>query len=71
MVNELMAIAPVYPTINGDEGISMREYFAAAALQGMVCNQGWGHDTGFISKKAAAFADALINELNKKDEDKI
>lgn len=71
MVNELMAIAPVYPTINGDEGISMREYFAAAALNGILANTHCSTEPKYFAKKAVEAADALINELNQKDEDKI
>ena len=67
MVNELMAISPVYPTINGDEGISMREYFAAAALQGIISNGGYSNEKR-AAELAVDFADALINELNKQDD---
>lgn len=56
-------------------GLTKREYFAALAMQGMLASltggrsNGWAPDkTQIVSycKEAVQFADALIEELNKK-----
>jgi len=56
---------------NIDTGMSIRDYFAAAALNGMLANTHCSTEPKYFAKKAVEAADALINELNQKDEDKI
>ena len=69
MTNNYLADYPAFPTTQdvGDVGLSKREYFAAAALQGVISTDNYGS-----IKQAACFAvefaDALINELNKQDD---
>lgn len=72
MTNNYFADYPAFPTTQdvGDVGLSKREYFAAAALQGIISNGGYANEKR-AAELAVDFADALINELNKKDEDKI
>lgn len=48
-------------------GISVRDYFASVAIQGL-CSEGlkfYGETPEKISKRAVDIADALIAELNK------
>ena len=51
-------------------GITLREYFAAIALQGLVSHYGYGEapatNTGEIAHWAVKLADSLIQELNQK-----
>jgi len=56
---------------NIDTGMSIRDYFAAAALNGMLSHPHRGTDPKYVAISAVQYADALINELNKQDEDKI
>ena len=62
-----------FPIIDGDGyfeehrmGLTKREYFAAAALQGMLSNpevyRDW--ESGSFAEKAVFHADKLIKELN-------
>ncbi len=44
-------------------GLTIRQQFAMAAMQGLLCNDG-NHKT--LAEEAARCADALIEELNKK-----
>lgn len=53
---------------NIDTGMSIRDYFAAAALNGMLANTHCSTEPKYFAKKAVEAADALINELNTKDE---
>ncbi len=47
-------------------GMSLREYFAAAAVQGLSANHQCYHlEVPVIAKLAVQQADALITELNK------
>ena len=45
-------------------GMSLRDYFAARAMQGMLVDaSNWGADTlGIIAKYAYAMADAMLKE---------
>ena len=43
-------------------GLTKREYFAALAMQSMVCNY---VDNSKMAKEALACADALLEELSK------
>jgi hypothetical protein len=48
------------------DGLTKREYFAAAALQGLLAYPNNGEsDTETLAKCAVVFADQLIIELNK------
>jgi hypothetical protein len=54
---------PVYP------GLTKREFFAAMAMQGYLASYAGLSSSPFvehIASKATQFADALIEELNKK-----
>lgn len=49
-------------------GLTIRQYFAARAMQGILANchiGGNGYDSGYISNLAITHGDALIEELNK------
>ena len=50
-----------------DTGLSKREYFAALAMQGLISNAPEGnlHNYAHGAPLAVAWADALIEELNK------
>ena len=51
-------------------GLTKREAFAMAAMQGLSANIGDYNSTGWersISRDAVIIADALLNELNKGD----
>ena len=57
-------------------GLTKREYFAALAMQGMLASltvgrsNGWTPDKTEIAsycKEAVQFADALVEELNKNE----
>lgn len=48
----------------GGGGMSLRDYFAAAAMQGMMARIG-GHDAYLISHDAYIVADAMLKERSK------
>ena len=48
-----------------DPGITVRDYFAAMAMQGLLSNEAYGGTFGIMARDAATAADALIAELNK------
>ena len=49
------------------EGLTIRQHFAAMAMQGYMANQYTRHqDALYVAEYAVKCADALINELNKK-----
>jgi len=70
---------PIMPTeellIDGEignlkGGLTKREYFAAMAMQGLLCNYQVHEDYvnnkyPYVADKAVAMADHLIQELNK------
>jgi len=50
-------------------GLTKREYFAALAMQGMLANENSWHVSEYtIAQAAIGQADALINELNKENQ---
>ena len=70
MTNNYLADYPAFPTTQdvGDTGLTKREYFAAAAMQGMLGNMNRSTDPKYAAISAVQYADALINELNKTDD---
>ena len=49
-----------------DKGLTKREYFAAVAMQGFLADtSGTLLNPEFVAKHSVAYADALINALNK------
>jgi len=56
-------IQPIEYSDNYSNGLTKREYFAAMALQGLLANNNKEYAYCVIS--AVEFADDLINELNK------
>jgi hypothetical protein len=56
--------------LNGSRGMSMRDYFAAAAIQGCASDLNWG-DSDHVpiathgAKAAYAIADAMLKERAK------
>ncbi len=48
-----------------DGGLTKREYFAALAMQGFLACSNTGGSPKEIASYATAYADALIEELNK------
>lgn len=54
---------PFDPTFSNYQGLTKREYFAAAALQGILASPKPMPDNGAVI--AVKMADALILELNK------
>jgi hypothetical protein len=59
MVMETPANDAAFPTkLGGYHGMSLRDYFAAAALTGLIARQGF--PTGYASRLAYEFADAMM-----------
>ena len=62
---------PAFPTWNVvdiTKGMSLRDYFAAAALQGLIANKPYmGIDTSLMSDWAYKVANAMLNEREKND----
>lgn len=61
---------PAFPvgeinSCDGNPGMSIREYFAAAAMQGVLANSSLDVSRTDFTKAAVKFADALIAELAK------
>lgn len=57
---------PAFPCLdsnaNGHEGLTIRDYFAAKAMQGLISAENW---TGYIRKtaeEAYQMADAMLKE---------
>jgi len=53
--------------LNNAEGMTLRDYFAAAALQGILCN-GWmpaRYDQLRVESAAFAIADQMLSERDK------
>lgn len=42
--------------------------FASAAMAGLLVKYGWMHPPLLVAEKAAAYADAMVTEENKRDE---
>jgi hypothetical protein len=53
-----------------DGGLTKREYFAGLAMQAMVSKENYDIDYDFIrtARKSIKLADALLKELDKKEE---
>jgi hypothetical protein len=48
---------------HSDGGLTVRDYFAAAALQGLVANEGWrGLNLNKTAQLAWGLADAMLQE---------
>lgn len=64
---------PVYPRIeagkssqiNGAVGMTLRDYFAAKAMQGIMADYTWDNSPAEISELAYKIADALLAERAK------
>lgn len=58
-----------YTGLNTHDGMSLRDFFAASALQGMLANSGYHFDgqpdIGDRSHLAYAYADAMLAEREK------
>lgn len=52
---------------NGNPGMTLRQYYAGLAMQGMLANGSvfMGDDPIQLSEKSLACADALITQLNQ------
>jgi hypothetical protein len=53
---------------NAQTGLTKREYFAVMILQGWLSNTNNRGDYEYAAKHAVEMTDALIEELNKKEE---
>jgi hypothetical protein len=51
------------PNPNDAEGMSLRDWFAGMAMQGLLAN--CGADSEQIAKKAYEYADAMLVERNR------
>lgn len=58
-----LGAAQAFPSVQGDMGLTKREYFAAMALQTIL--SGWILNPEEAAEKALSYADALIKELEK------
>ena len=61
---------PAFPVANGpdtgwDDGMSLRDYFAAKAMQGILSSDAEGVDFVYIASSAYRLADAMIAERKK------
>lgn len=61
-----------FPLISSDgtgvnQGMTLREYFAAKAMQGLLSNPGQIDTTNYkwVAENAIGYADALLAELSK------
>ena len=52
----------------GADGLSVRDYFAAKAMQGWLGSRAMAVDEKLVAAAAYALADAMIAEREKKDE---
>jgi hypothetical protein len=62
-------VAPVFPTPAGtqhNDGMTLRDYFAAAALQGILAYDGGGKSCLQDAELAYQAADAMIRERESK-----
>ncbi len=76
-MNTINGSEPAFPTMyensNNTKGMSIREYFAAMAMQGLLANNIYHNpneksnmvSVPNLAKAATDYADALILELNK------
>jgi hypothetical protein len=55
-----------YINFRDQEGMTLRDYFAAAAMRGMIMSgSGIGAEWPLVARKAYAAADAMLAERNK------
>jgi len=47
-------------TTQGTDGMTLRDYFAAKAMQGLITDEYWARSSVESAKKAYRFADAMI-----------
>jgi hypothetical protein len=62
-------IAPAFPTpagIQHNDGMTLRDYFAAAALQGSIACIGSGGDWDDFAKDTYKYADAMLKAREAK-----
>ena len=59
---------PVSPVKNGSSGLTIREYLAGQALQGLLLTTPVIAQPGYSEEEAVKHADALLNELQKSEE---
>jgi hypothetical protein len=57
------AFPPGNPMVIGNEGLTKREMFAMAAMQGMLANPKWEFSQAYAAVAALAEADELIKQL--------
>lgn len=69
MTREKTPFGPIPAGIKfASKGISMREYFAAAALPGVIAANEHSMSPRAAAKEALEYADALIEELSEQGE---
>ncbi len=51
---------PVSVEFQKQDGMDLRDYFAAKALQGMLANYQWGDGATELSKASYQYADAMM-----------
>ena len=67
--DEFRAFLAFRSTHHDKPGMSLRDYFAAAALRGMLSHDGWrdwGQPNG-LAKASYGFADAMLAERDKRE----
>ena len=67
-VNPINYVAPVFPTPAGtqhNDGMTLRDYFAAAALQGLMASCPW-EQVDEVPQKAYEISDAMIKAREAK-----
>jgi hypothetical protein len=64
---------PAFPSVNGtwgNDGMSLRDYFAGKALTGLVLGNDYGNSSDAdIAKGAYEYADAMLEARNLKYND--
>ena len=57
---------PAFPNVHGKvDGLTLRDYFAAAALTGLLYCSEDGSGSDVLAKASFAYADAMLLERNK------
>ena len=57
---------PAFPTQRYDSGMTLRDYFAAKAMQAQICKYGFhAHDLDDLSAQSYAAADAMLAERER------
>ena len=51
------------------EGITLHEYFAAMAMQGLIACANTEGSTAFFAQEAVKYADSLLEELTNDDKE--